>query len=180
MSLRSRRQGNLRLRPVNSLKHIVETNGAVSGAAASLTDVINTVDNPASSVSNAVHVGSTVHAIYLRVEVVGATSAGGVDNIYMGVFKNPANDLTPPVLDTVGLTDKRKFFIHQEMIMLTPRNLSTEPGFPRTMFKGVIAIPKGYKRNGIDDRLQVVLQHRTGESTQVTNFCIECIYKEFY
>lgn len=177
----SMRRRALRLRPVNSLKHIVETNGIVSGASASTTDVINTKTDPDTAVgTNQVNVGSTVHAIYLRVEVVGATSAGGVDNIYMGVFKNPGALLSAPPMDNVGATDRRKFMIHQEMIMLTPRNLSTEPGFPRTMFKGVIVIPKGYKRNGIEDKLQVILQHRSGESTQATNFCIECIYKEFY
>jgi len=178
MSMRNRKA--LRLRPVNSLKHVVETNGLVTAAGASITDVINTVPNPLPTITNNVNVGSTVHAIYLRVEVVGATSAGGVDNIYMGVFKNPGALLTAPSMDNVGTSDRRKYMIHQEMIMLTPRNLSTEPGFPRTMFKGVISIPKGYKRNGVEDKLQVILQHRTGEATQATNFCIECIYKEFY
>ncbi len=174
-----RRQA-LRIRPVNSVKHIVDTSGLVSLAAASVTDVINTVDNPAFTTSNNCHVGSSVGAIYLRVEVIGVIAAAGVDQIYMGVFKNPANDLTIPVLDSVGVSDKRKFFIHQEMIMLTPFETGGTTGFPRTIFKGVIRIPKGYKRNGIADKLQVVLQHSTGESSQTTRFCIQCIYKEFY
>ncbi len=169
----------LRIRPVNSLKHVVETNGAVSMGAASVTDVINTVDSPVFTNTVNVHVGSYVRAIYLRVEVVGAASAGGVDNIYLGIFKNPANDLSIPNLDTLGGTDKRKFFIHQEMIMLSPPG-TDNLRFPRTMFKGVILIPKSYQRNGLADKLQVVLQHRAGEGTQLTEFCVECIYKEFY
>ncbi len=180
--MRNRRA--LRIRPVNSVKHIVETNGAVVAAAQSVTDVINTIDAPVSGTVNNVHVGSNVKAIYLRVEVVGTESAGGVDNIYMGVFKNPANDLSIPNLDSVGASDRRKFFIHQEMIMLVPQSESGAGGgtarFPRTMFKGVILIPKHYQRNGISDKLQVILQHRVGEVTQQTEFCIECIYKEFY
>ncbi len=169
----------LRLRPVQSLKHIVETNGNVTAALASTTDVIVTVDAPASATTNQVKIGSTVNAIYLRVEVVGATSAGGVDNIYMAVYHNVAGSLSAPALDTLGASDRRNQVLHQEMIMLTPRNLSTEPGFPRTLFKGVVRIPRGFRRNAVEDKLQVILQHRSGEVTQVTKFCIECIYKEF-
>ncbi len=174
----TRFRGNaLRLRPVNTLKHIVETNGTVSAAAQSVTPVIETVSAPVTGNPTECHVGSTVHAIYLRVEVIGTTAAGGVDNIYMGIFKNPSNDLAIPNLDSVGGSDRRKFFIHQDMIMLTPQ---TTGGFPRTFFKGVVVIPRVYKRNGVSDKLQVVLQHRVGEATQTTRFCIECIYKEFY
>ncbi len=171
------RQG-MGLRPVQSLKHVVETNGTVSAALISVTDVINTISNPVDTVTNACAVGSTVHAIYLRVEVVGTIAAGGVDNIYMGVYKNPANAIAAPNLDAVGTTEKRKFFIHQDMIMLAPF-VTGGTQFPRTLFKGVLKIPRGYKRNGVDDKLQVLLQHRTGEATQTTRFCIECIYKEF-
>ncbi len=179
----SMRRGNrgLRLRPVNSVKHIVETNGNVLAGTASVTDVINTVDAPifTNTVNN--HVGSNVRAIYLRVEVVAKIGAGGIDNIYMGVMKNPANEISIPNLDVIGGTDKRKFFIHQEMLMTG--QTGGNPGaanIPRTMFKGVILIPRHYQRNGIDDKLQVILQHCTGEATQQTGFCIECIYKEFY
>ncbi len=167
------------IRPVQSLKHVVDTNGNVSAALQSVTDLVNVVDNPAAGTSNQVNVGSKVNAIYLRVEVVGATSAGGVDNIYMYVYKNPGANLGLPPADSIGTNDNRRYVIHQEMVMLTPRNLSTEPGFPRTMFKGVILIPRGYRRMGVDDKLQVILQHRAGEATQVTKFCVECIYKEY-
>ncbi len=170
----------IRLRPVNSLKHIVETNGSVSAAGQSVTSVIETVSAPATGNPTECHVGSSVHAIYLRVEVVGSVAAGGVDNIYLGIFKNPSNDLAIPNLDSVGASDRRRFMIHQEMIMLTPLDTVNGVGFPRTMFKGVIMIPRGFKRNGVSDKLQVVLQHRSGEATQTTRFCIECIYKEFY
>ncbi len=168
----------LRLRPVNSIKHIVETNGAVSAALQSVTDVINTVDAPVFTSLQNCHVGSNVKALYLRVEVSGRVPAGGIDNIYMGVMKNPANEISViPNLDLVGASDRRKFFIHQEMLMTAPNTNGT---FPRTLFKGVILIPRHYQRNGVNDKTQVILQHRSGEATQTTDFCIECIYKEFY
>ncbi len=176
-----RRRGMSRamaLRPVNSLKHIVDTNGAVSAALPSTTDVMTAVDDPAFASPNQVATTSLVKSIFLRVDVVGTASAGGVDNIYMIVFKNPANDLPIPPANAVGPSDKRKFVIHQEMIMLSPPG-TDNLRFPRTLFKGVIRIPQPYQRNGISDKLQVILQHRAGEVTQLTEFCLQCIYKEF-
>ncbi len=172
------RRGGNRLRPVNSLKHVVETNGTVTAALASVTDVIDSVRNPDEVQPNQCEISSIVNAIYLRVEVVGTTAAGGVDNIYMGVFKNQTGNLTAPALDTVGASDKRRYFLHQDMIMLAPF-VTGGTQFPRTLFKGVVMLPRSFRRNAVDDKLQVILQHRSGEATQTTRFCIECIYKEF-
>ncbi len=140
--------------------------------------MINSVDNPVRASINECAVGSKVFAIYLRVEVIfGGTPAGGIDNIYMYVFKNPSSSLTTPPVDGIGASEDRKYVIHQEM-MMTGNNTSLSD-VPRTLFKGVIRIPKLYQRNGYGDKLQVVIGHRTGEATQATNFCLQCIYKEF-
>ncbi len=165
------------MRPVNSLKHIIDTNGLVTLALQSVTDVINTVDNPDPD-TNQVNIGSSVKSIYLRVEVKGgAVAASGVENIYMYVMKNPGNNLVQPAADAVGANDNRKFIIHQEMLMTN--TATAEASFPRTLFKGVIVIPRAYRRNGVEDRLKVVLQQSAGETNQTTQFCIQCIYKEF-
>jgi len=173
------RRGGMGLRPVNSLKHIVDTNGSVSAGTQSITDVVNTVDNPAAITSNQVNTGCKVNAIYLRVEVKGRVTAGGVDNIYMYVYKNPGANLGNPPADSVGTNDNRRYVIHQEMLMTSPFDSGTNTAFPRTLFKGVILIPRGYRRMGVNDKLQVVLQHRAGEATQTTEFCLQCIYKEY-
>ncbi len=173
----SMRRRNLRLRPVMSLKHVVDTNGAISMGAPSITDVITTVNNPSASTSNQCALGSTVNAIYLRVEVIGKDSAGGIDNVYMIVYKNRSGDLIPPPVDAVGVSDERRNVIHQEMLMLDFKG--TTAGFPRTLFKGVILIPRGIRRNAVEDKLQVVIGHRPAETTQLTEFCLQCIYKEF-
>ncbi len=166
------------LRPVKSIKHVVDSRGLVITDAQSITDVINTEENPVSTSPNQVQAGSTVHSIYLRVEVRGgAVATSGPENIYLGVYKNPGANLTPPNIDSVGSSDNRRWFIHQEMLMLTPT--TAEGGFPRTLFKGVIKLPRAYKRQAIDDKLQVILQQKAGEVNQTTIFCIQCIYKEF-
>ena len=170
-----------RLRPVQSVKHIVETNGTVLAAASSTTSVVQEDANiDYKTTVNRVKTGSTVHAIFLNVQTVAVIAAGGINNIYMAVIKNPGSQLVIPSLDTLGSSVIRKFVIHQEMIMTG--QAGGNPGaanIPRTLFKGVIMIPPRLKRFGVDDQLQVVLQHRTGEATQTTQFCLESIYKEF-
>jgi len=170
----------LSLRPVRSVKHIIETNGLISAAVASTTDVVSVDQNPTIETNpGEVNIGATVSSIYLRVEVIGVLAAAGVDNIYMIVYKNPGGSLIAPAIDTLGGSDRRKFVMHQEMTMLTPFEATGTTGFPRTLFKGVVRIPPRYRRFGVQDKLQVIIQHRSGETTQTTRFCVECIYKEF-
>ncbi len=173
-----RRRQSLRLRPVNSIKHIVDSNGGVTGAGQSVTDVVQAQPVITETLSNRVLTGSLVYAIYLRVEVIQEVAAAGIDNIYMYVFKNPSGNLATPAVDGIGVTDKRRFVLHQEMVM-TGNVLSAAQAIPRILFKGVITLPRNLRRFGVDDKLQVVIGHRTGEATQVSNFCLQCIYKEF-
>ncbi len=167
-----------RLRPVRSIKHVVDTNGGITGATPSTTDVILASDTPSLSSVNLIETAATVHAIFLNVQVIQVVAAGGVDNIYMIVYKNPAGNLVAPAVDLVGGSDRKRFVIHQEMLMTGNVNTGSA-SIPRTLFKGVINIPSRLKRFGYQDELQVIIGHRTGEATQVSNFCLQCIYKEF-
>ncbi len=167
------------MRPVVSLKHVVDANGGLTGAGVSTIDLISTVDAaPDTGSPNQNIVGSRVSSIFLNVQVIQKVAAGGVDNIYMYVYKNPGGDVGGPPVDAVGASDDRKRVIHQEMVM-TGTNLTTNNSIPKTLFKGVILIPRGLRRNGDADKLQLVIGHRTGEVTQQSNFCVQCIYKEF-
>ncbi len=166
--------------PIRSIKHVVDTNGGILGGTPSTASVINTVDDPSRTVANNVTNGSRVNAIFLNVQVVMDTKGAGVNNIYMIVFKNPGTDMNAPDVDNVGTNDNRKWIIHQEMLMLSNEHVTaTQFAVPRTLFKGVIRIPKSYQRNGIDDRLDILIGHRNAEATQQSDFCLQCIYKEF-
>ncbi len=165
------------LRPIVTIKHVIDTSGVLTLAVQSVTDLVETKDTP-SSFTNEVETGCKVRAVYLRVEAIGVTAAAGVDQIYMYVFKNPGNRMILPNADAVGASDVKKYVIHQEMLMLSPFETGGTTSFPRTLFKGVVLIPRGYQRCGTEDRIQVVLQHSTGESSQTSRFCIQSIYKE--
>ncbi len=164
------RSRNNAMRPVNRIKHVVDTQqGGVTG-----TQIVNTlvvaVDAPVISLTTQVQTGSTVNAIYLKVEA-NATTSGALNNFYIAVVKNPGNNLTFPNANAIGGDDNKKYVIHQEMVMFQQQTGSN----PRTVFNGVIVIPKGYRRFGPSDRLQLL----TFSPGADTNQCLQCHFKEF-
>ncbi len=164
----------LRLRPVMSIKHIVD--GSATLAANTKLDqvLVKATENAILTNTADVLVGSTVSSIFLKLEVSSneAQDLGAIPNFYMYVIKNPANELVTPTPNNVGANDKKKFVIHQEMIMMENTG---QGGNPRTVFAGVIKIPRGYRRFGYEDQLQLVL---FGTALN-TALCFQCIYKEF-
>ncbi len=172
----------LALRPINSLKHVVDTSGVTTTGAPSTTELADQVDNPSTTASNQVHIGSAVKAIFLSVQIKGSIAYAGTPRVYMLVYKNPGNQVPVPDPSNIGISPRRKFVIHQEMMMVDdvgPAS-SSATSFPRTMFKGVILIPKRYQRFGDGDKLTFVIQNSVGETTGQTDWCIQCIYKEFF
>ncbi len=133
--------------------------------------VITTVDAPTLAATNSVETGSTINGIYLRVEVVNTGVTGVLANAYLMVMKNPGGNLTFPNPNVVGSDDNKKYVIHQEMVMLQMVDNSN----PRTLFNGVIVIPRGYRRFAINDLLTV----RVFSPGVELNVCIQCHYKEF-
>ncbi len=159
-----------RLRPVKSYKHIIDTQGGLIANGQQNFNLIKAVDGPILANREEVDVASTVSSIYLKVEVY-ATSTASLANCYMAVMKNPGGNLTPPSTNGIGITDEKKFVIHQEMVMMEKNTT----GNPRTLFRGVIRIPRGYKRFGQADLLQLSLK----SIGTTADFCFQCIYKEF-
>ncbi len=159
-----------RLRPVNRIKHVVDAQGGTILAVEQDVVLILTTDTPDLATTNEVETGSTVNGVYLKVEV-NATTSAALANIYLIVWKDPGNNLTAPSPNAVGADDNKRYVIHQEMVMMQQQTNSN----PRTLFNGVIAIPRGYRRNGPNDRLHVRLL-APGVNF---NWCVQCHYKEF-
>jgi len=158
------------IRPVHRIKHVVDSQGGATIGAPFTVNLAATVDAPVLANVTEVETGSTINGIYLKVEV-NATSSGALSNAYMMVMKNPGGNLTFPNANAVGSDDNKKYVIHQEMVMLQQQTNSN----PRTLFAGVIVIPRGYRRMGINDLIQVQLF-----SPGVTlNLCIQSNYREF-
>ncbi len=160
------------LRPVFSLKHIVDSSSTLAAATQLAVPIMDAVGEPVLTTPQQTKIGARVSSFYLNVQVVSnETDVGAIPNVYMIVFKNVGNNLTTPDPASVGTSDIKRFVIHQEMIMLN----NVQGGNPRTMFQGVIRVPKGLQRQGNDDVMAVVIK-----STALNiALCIQCIYKEY-
>jgi len=166
---RRQNRGNA-LRPVHRIKHVIDAQLGIVLNVQNIQALITAKDAPILANRQEVETGSKVNGIYLNVEAY-ATTAGALSNVYMAVVKNPGNNLTFPNANVIGSNDNKRYVIHQEMKMLE----QSVNGNPRTIFNGVIVIPRGYKRFGPADTLQILL-FAPGVNI---NACFQCHYKEF-
>ncbi len=161
------------LRPVNSQKHVVDSQGGIVLNTHTQIRIIRAQDNPTLANTADVATASVVKAIYLNVQV-SATTAAALANVYMYVSKNPGNAIagaTFPDGNAVGASFVKKLIFHQEMTMMQKDIV----GNPKTLFVGVLKIPKHMQRMGQNDEVEVEL-FAPGVNI---DFCIQCIYKEF-
>ncbi len=167
-----RRRNRNSLRPVHSIKHVVDSQFATSAGSQVNTTIVNSIDAPTLANTPSVETGCTINAIFLKVECNQTSATGGaLPNAYMIVVKNVGGNLASIPANAVGSDDNKRFVIHQEMVMR--QNLDN--GNPRILFQGVIMIPRGYRRFGINDTLQVGILNPAG----TMDVCLQCIYKEF-
>ncbi len=170
----ARRYSNIM--PINRIKHVVDFQTAVPVNVDLPQAIVITVDQPALTTSTQVATGSKINAFFFTVEIVATESnTGKTPNFYLYLAKNPGNNLTLLTGNGVGVDDNKRFVIHQEMVMV--QGSAGDDGVPRNVFKGVIVVPKGMRRNGPKDRWVINL---FAPSTSIaTVACGEVHYKEF-
>ncbi len=162
------------LRPIHRIKHVVDS-GVTLAKATTLTQIlIASADAPVLAAPTQVETGSKVNGIYLRVEIASndAVDLGIIPNIYMVISKDPGGNLAAFVPNAIGVSDNKRFVIHQEMTMLTNAGQGSNP---RTLFNGVIVIPKGFRRFGPNDTLNITVLSPQLDIV----LCFQCHYKEF-
>ncbi len=164
------RNRGMSLRPVNRIKHVVDFQGGVALGVVQNVILALANDNPVLANNEEVLTGSKVNGVYLKVEIY-ARTAGALANCYMTVAKNPGGNLTIPNPNAVGINDNKKYVFHQEMVMLE-RKVN---GNPRTLFNGVIVVPKLYRRQGPNDNLLLSV---LAPGVDI-DLCVQCHYKEF-
>ncbi len=159
------------LRPVHRIKHVIDVEGTITDTQ-TVVDLVVASDTPVRTSPTLCETGSKVNGIYLKIEC-NRTSGTGRSNMYLAVMKQPGSGIVPPPADAVGISEFKKYIIHQEMVMLGD---FTE-NMPRVLFNGVIKIPKGYVRNGPLDKIIVLL--KAGGNSVTADFCLQAHYKEF-
>ncbi len=164
---------NMMKRPIQSVKHIVDRQGILAPATQVEERMVVAVDSPVVTATTEVQKGSRVSSLYLNVQCE-VDSGTALENIYMMVYKNPANLITGPSIPDANLQGTvafKKFVFHTEMRM------GSEPAdsLPITLFRGVLKIPRQYQNQRLNDTINIQLF-----SPGVTwNYCIQCIYKEY-
>ncbi len=165
---------NRAIRPVNSRKHIIDLQLGLPIATKISNDLALAVDAPVVTNVTECKVGANVNSIFLNVQFY-ATSTAALANIYMYVWKNPGSNIAiaqVPNANATGASDMKKLIFHTEMNM-SEKNTTA---IPRTLFKGVLKLPRHMRRFGQNDQLKIEL-YSPGVTHDV---CIQCIYKEYF
>ncbi len=163
-----------RLRPVDSIKKVVESQGALVAGVVTANVILNTtagtawVDAGDSSVPQGCHVYGLYLSIYTTNDGAPDASAPVIDWF---IGKNPSGSLTMPAPGSTGGNENRRFILHEGKGLLGFDTISQ----PRKLFEGVIKIPKHMQRMGRDDELTVNIEDVNHNGF----FCIKAIYKFF-
>ncbi len=168
------RSRGMALRPVNRIKHVVDSSGTIAKAAVQEFGIATATDTPTLGNIVGVETGAKINGFYIRLEVASndPIDTGIIPNCYMYVWKNVGGNLTTIAPNAVGSSDNKRYVIHQEMSMIENKG---EGSNARTLFNGVVAVPKGMRRMGPDDQWQAIVLC----PTNLIRACIQCHYKEF-
>ncbi len=169
-----RRRNSMALRPINRIKHVVDASATTPGATVGGFTIAVATDTPTLAATTEVETGAKINGFYIRVEAASneAISLGAIPNYYFILSKNPGDNVTMPAPNAVGASDNKRFVVHQEMTMIENKGQGSNP---RTIFNGVIVVPKGMRRMGPGDRWKI----GTLSPALDTAACLQCHYKEF-
>ncbi len=164
------------MRPINTLKHIVDNQNTVPAGTQQTITIVNAVENAVSTGQSQCDIGSQVSSFFANVQVINSTNAvGAINNVYCYFILNPGDNIVStsfPLVNEVGSSNFRKQIFHQEMAMLSDANDS----IPITLFKGVLKIPRKGRRLGVADKIQMIVGTPVGGAE--IDVCNQFIYKE--
>ncbi len=168
-----RRGGSLR--PVNSIKHILDSSGVLTGGFTSASPIAVAVPNVDTSTFKPgdVRVGATINGFYLSIFIIGETGAPvvGAQDWYLAKFHD-GQTTVQPVPGQTGTSMVRNQIIHEE------KGLVGSGDGTAMAFKGVIAIPKSMRRMREGDLWEIRI--RNGDTGTNAQFCIKAIYKSYF
>ncbi len=160
------RRGN-DLRPINSVKNIVDGTFLTVGAAVITAVRLSKAVNDYQGAVDEVPIGSKIKSMYFFISVQQQSVNSNVD---FYIWQNPAEQLTAPVPGATGGNSGRRYILHEEKGLPGPSN----NGSPPHVFRGVIRIPRGRQRQGENDLIELRLR-----GAAAYDACVKCIYK-FY
>ncbi len=176
-----RRRGNA-LRPIDSVKHIVETSGIIAAGVNTVgLTIIDGVDTYSLADADGCPTGSKVNGFFLSIFIIseGGEIANEVPLADWYLIKSPGavyaatfNAANLPTPGTTGVHKNKRQIFHTEKGLTGGGDVSLA-GIPM-VFKGVIAIPRHMRRIGEDDQFLFCIR-----TNFAAKFCIQAIYKHY-
>ncbi len=162
------------LRPINRIKHVVDSSATSAAAATFGAAIATATDTPTLGATASVETGCKINGFYIRLEVASneAIDLGAIPNVYFTLGKSPGGNITFPAPNAVGASDNKRFIVHQEMTMIENKGQGSNG---RTLFNGVVVVPKGMRRMGPNDVWQISVLSPALDIV----VCLQVHYKEF-
>ncbi len=157
--------------PVNSTKKVVDTEGSLVDATDSVSVFMVGENQPVTPGVAIVPNGARINGIYVSVFLLGDTGAGAVGSLnwYIACRRSAQSAVTDfPSPGATGDSDVRNQIIHEE------KGLAGSLDGTPMVFKGVIAIPRQYRRVRAGDNWFIKIKGLTGYQ-----FCFKTIYKYY-
>ncbi len=172
MVVMARFRGNA-LRPVNSIKHVLDSEGSLVAVTNSVTTIANAVPNVDTTtfVPGDIRVGAKINGFFISVFVIGNTGAPVVGSVNWYIAKTHTGQLGQlPNAGNTGVSLIRNQIFHEE------KGLVGSGDGTAMAFKGVIAIPRGMRRMREGDQFHIVIRSIDGDA----QFCVKAIYKSYF
>ncbi len=166
---------NRALSPINSIKHVIDTEGTITGAAANLVPICVAVPNVDTTTFKPgdVRVGAKVNGFFLSIFAIGSTGAPVSSSINWYIIKIHEGQVN--ILPTPGQTGTSKI---RNQVFHEEKGLAGSGDGTPMAFKGVVAVPRGMRRMREGDQFQILLKH--GNDTDESAFCLKAIYKSYF
>ncbi len=141
---------------------------------------VNAVDAPVLSNDANVQRSCTINGIFISVFFIteGGEMANEVPLVDWYIIKDPGGNMGAtgfsanglPTPGATGANENKRYIMHTEKGLSGGGNASLT-GVPM-VFKGVIVIPKGFRRMNSGDQISIVAR-----ANFATKFCVQSIYK---
>ncbi len=165
-----RRQSSAR--PIQSVKHVVDSGGGLTATASVVTvaNTVNSLSTPFAPVE--VVLGHTVNAMFVIINIIGSTGAPVSGPVDWYIAKGRSGQLSSAFPDPgdTGQSSLRNQIFHEEKGVP-----GSGDGTPH-VFKGVIVLPRGFRRMRDGDFVFFKLKMTTGDTG---TFCLKSIYKSY-
>ncbi len=158
------------LRPIHSIKNIVQDVAIIAAAGVRSQLIINTVETPALADTDGVKAGARINTIYIECWLYGNAVAGVNSPVTWFIGKSPGGNLTLPDPAVQGTDDNKKWIFASGKGLLG----GTATGQPGYLIRGWFSIPKKMRRFGFNDQLFLRVKNDTANDI---NFCFMAIYK---